>query len=729
MPDAHAIALPPPTPDPRVANIFHARRVAVVGASRDPRNLGRRVLENIKAGGFQGRLYAVNPHAEDIAGVPTFARVGDIPDRVDLAIVAVPAAAVLRVVEECADADIRSLVIITAGFRETGDDGAKREAELAESLRGRGVRAVGPNCMGVLNTDPAVRLNATFAPELPASGPVAFVSQSGALGIALLAMAKSLGLGIRYFASLGNKTNLSTNDLLAQWEHDGTVSTILLYLENFGNPRNFLALARRLSHSKTIIAVKSGRSSEGAAAARTHTGALAEPDRAAEALFDQSGVIRAQSVEEMFDLARAFSNAPLPQGKRVAIVTNSGGPGILATDALRSYEIPLAELSPETVAAISPHLPPGVAARDPLDLIASASPEAYRASMHAILEDPNVDALLVIYTPPMPDEESRVVDAIIGQRHATKPVLACVMGRETGSDAFRRLNRAHVPAYAFPENMVRALAAMIERGARLQLPPPAPIHLRGIQQEDAQDRISLAVATGREWLEPDDTLALLADYGIPTVPTIRAVSPEDVGRLAPTLGPKVAIKAIAATLIHKTEANAIRLGVDSSRAADAARAVEGAARAHGHAPTAYLVQEMAAPATELILGVQVDPKFGPMVLAGLGGVYSEILRDTTLRLAPLTPRDAEEMLTRLRAWPVLAGARGRQPADKGALIDALLRLSRLVVENPAIRELDINPILAYGEGALVVDARVRLWPRGEAPRAAAVLPELSSPRA
>lgn len=713
--------------DPRVAAIFHPRRIAVIGASAsDPRNLGRRVLENLGRGSFQGRLYAVHPRAASVAGVPAFPRVAAIPERIDLAIVAVPAASVLGVVEDCAQAGVLSLVIITAGFRETGEEGARRETALAEALARHGMRAVGPNCMGVLNTDPAVRMNATFARDLPDAGPIAFVSQSGALGVALLAMARSLGLGVRYFASLGNKTDLSTNDLLEQWESDASVSTILLYLENFGNPRNFLALARRLSRSKTIIGVKSGRSSEGAAAARTHTGALAEPDRAAEALFEQSGVIRAESVEEMFDLARAFSHAPIPLGDRVAIITNSGGPGILATDALRAHGIPLAELPAATLDALRPHLPPGVEPRNPLDLIAGASPEAYRASLDLLLADDAVDAVLVIYTPPLPDDESRIVDAVASKKHPTKPMLACVLGRETGSEAFQRLNAAHVPAYAFPENAVRALAAMIDRGKRLRAPPPAPARVRGVQREAAHARVARAVASGREWLDPEDAFALLGDYDITIVPMARARTPEDAARVASPLGPRVAVKAIAPSLIHKSESGAIRLDVDAAAGvAEAARDVAAKARAHGHDPIGFLVQSMAPPGTELILGLQADPKFGPMIVAGFGGIYAEILKDTTMRLAPLTTADAAQMIAGLRGRAILEGARGQPPADTDAIVDALLRLSALAVDLPAIREIDINPLIATQKGVLALDVRVRLWPEGSPPRAAAVLPEVA----
>lgn len=696
--------------DPRVASILRPASVAIIGASRDPRNLGRQVLDNLLAGGFTGRVHPVNPNVDELAGLRCHRSVLDIATPIDLAVIAVPAALVPDVVDECAAAGIRSVVIISAGFREAGPEGAALETKLAAALRAHGMRAVGPNCMGVLNAHPSVRMNATFAPEMPPSGNVAFVSQSGALGLAVLGMAKGLGLGVSYFASLGNKTDVSTNDLLVEWAEDPDVGVILLYLENFGNPRRFVQLARAITRMKPIVAIKSGRTAAGQRAARSHTGALAEADRAAEALFLQSGVVRAATVNELFDFARAFAHAPLPAGRRVAIVTNSGGPGILAADALQEYRLDLAPVEP-----------------NPWDLIAGAGPEKYAAALDKVLADPDVDSVLAIYTPPIRGDEEKVVEVIRARKHATKPLLACVLGREAGSEAFDALNSARVPAYPFPESAVRALAALTRHAERLHRPRSEPPRFPEAREQEARRLVRGAAARGEEWLPQEDALRLLALYGIPVAPMARVRTAREAVDAARGMGGSVAVKAIAPTLVHKSEAGAIALDVAGDDAvAKAFDKVTGNARAHGHAPDGALVQAMLPKGREVILGMSADPKFGALMMAGLGGVYVEVLKDVSFRLAPLATEDAREMLRSLRAWPLLQGVRGEAPADVPAIEDALLRLSALVTQLPELAEIDVNPFIVQAEkgGGVAADARVRLWPRGEAPRAAAVPSDL-----
>lgn len=710
-----------PLPDERVLRMFSPRSIAVLGAGRDPRNLGRQVLDRLVEGQFRGAVYPVNPNAQELAGRQCFPSVRAVPGPVDLAVVAVPAAAVPDAIRDCAAHGVKSLVIITAGFRESGPEGAKLEAEVAELLRTNGMRAIGPNCMGVLNTDPAVSMNATFAPELPPRGNVAFVSQSGALGIAILARARDWGLGLHAFASLGNKTNLSTNDLLEAWENDPNVGVILLYLENFGNPRKFLRLARRITPTKPIVAIKSGRTSAGQHAAQSHTGALAEPDSAATALFSQSGVHRANSMEEMFDIARALARAPLPKGRRVAILTNSGGPGILAADAALTADLTLATPSAQTIARVREVLGEHFVVGNPLDLLAGASPQAYDAALQALLADEGVDACIAIYTPPIVKEEEAVLRVI--QRHGKngKPLLAVVLGRETRSRPFEPLREAGVPVYEFPENAVRALSALCRQSEHARRAPEAPPRVESVDRNAAR-----ALVGNREgWLTTQESLRLLDAYGIPTVATRRARTVEDARAAARDMGFPVVLKAESSTLLHKSDVGGVALDIRTDEQLAAAfQAMRDDLASAGHTLEAVLVQRMAPSGVEILLGSATDPKFGPILVVGAGGTRAELMRDTAQRLAPITRTEARQMIESLRIRSLLLAHRGRAARDEAAVEDALLRLSQLVDENPEIAELDVNPLVVLESGALAVDARVRVDPVGA--RAAAVPADLAA---
>lgn len=724
----HGARAPAPMPATPFDALFRPRTVAVIGASRKPGSVGRQIFDNLLAGGFEGAVFPVNPSSSHVGGVKAYASVLDVPDAVDLAIVVVPAERALDVVEECGRKGVKGLVIITAGFREIGGEGAKREERLAALLAKHGMRAIGPNCMGIANLADDVRLNATFSPTRVKSGGIAFVSQSGALGMAILEVAADLDLGLSYFVSLGNKTNVSTNDLLALWERDPSVTHVLLYLENFGNPRKFVELARRVGAKKPILAVKSGRTPAGARAARSHTGALAERDVFAEALFEQCGVIRARTIRELFDYARIFARAPLPRGPRVGVVTNSGGPGIMATDALGEYGLALADLSPATIATLRAKLLPEASASNPVDVIAGGGAESVRAAITALAQDDGVDILLVIYTPPVFVDEDAIVRAIVESERRGKPLVACVLGREGGGGAFRKLTLANVPTFTFPEGAVRATSALWRYAERQRRPASAVPAFPDARRDDARAILRRAVASGAEWLSQDDALAVLAAYGIPVVRSRVARSAADAERAARELGGRVALKAVAPNLVHKSEAGGLALAVPAERAAAEFEAMRARVAARGFAMEAAIVQEMAPKGREVVLGMSADPKFGPLLMFGLGGVYVEVLKDVVFRLAPLTEDDARRMVRAIRAWPLLEGVRGEAGADVPAIEDALLRLSALVADAPEIAEIDVNPFLAggAGEGGRAVDARIRLWPRGEPPRAAGVVPELAT---
>lgn len=691
--------------------ILKPRSIAVIGASRMSDTIGHQVFANLLRYGFTGAVYPVNPNATSIQSVRAYPDVGSLPERPDLAIVVVPKDRVLQVAQGCGQAGIPGLVVISAGFREIGGAGVDRERRLVEIVRQYGMRMVGPNCMGVLNTDPAVSMNATFAPAMPPHGYAAFVSQSGALGVSVLDHAAEYGIGISQFVSVGNKPDVSGNDLLAQWEHDPAVGVILMYVESFGNPRKFLELASRITRTKPIIAVKSGRSKVGARAASSHTGALAASDSAVDALLTQAGVLRAESIEELFDMAMAFAGRPLPRSSRTAIVTNSGGPGILAADALEARGLELVELEPATIARLKPLFPEEASIRNPLDMIASATPAHYRTALDAVLADHNVDSALAVFVPPLGVRQQDVAESIVGAAagHAQKPVLAVLMGSEGLPQGRAELHKAGIPAYVFPESAARGLAALRRQRAwtaRPVVPPPA----LPVDRARAARALTGACAVDTGKLGELEALELLAAYGIPVAEARLAADPDEAARVASALGFPVVVKAVASGLVHKTDVGGVRLGLTTSVevAAAAAEMTSAVARALPGAGVQLLVQRMMTGGRETIVGMSRDPAFGPLLMFGLGGIYVEALKDVVFRVAPIQPLDAHDMIRAIRGVALLNGIRGAPPVSFAALTDVLLRVSQLVVDHPEIRELDVNPLLAFPDGVVAVDARIMI---------------------
>ena len=541
--------------------ILKPKTIAVIGASRSPNTIGHETLANLIDRGFTGAVYPVNPHAHAIHSVRAYPSIGTVPEPVDLAIIVVPKQAVTPTVEECGQSGVKGLIVISAGFREVGTEGAERERELVKVVRRYGMRMIGPNCMGVLNANPAFSMNATFAPSWPPYGRLAFVSQSGAMGLSVLDYASEYGIGISQFVSMGNKPDVSGNDLLLQWEHDETVDTILMYVENFGNPKNFLQIASRISKRKPIIVVKSGRSAVGARAASSHTGALAASDTAVDALMQQAGVIRAGSVEEVFDIAMAFSGQPLPKSRRTAVMTNSGGPGILAADALAMNGLKVPRLQPETLEKLRPHFPAEATIGNPLDMIASAKPSGYRAALDALLSDPNIDSALAIFVPPLGIRQADVAEAIaeIGTRHKDKPVLGVLMGREGLPQGKAELHEVGIPAYIFPESAARALATLCRYREWTERPAlETPTY--AVDTTRARAIIDRAVVGGLNKLSEIDTLDLFDAYGIPVAPARLATSPDDAVRVGEELGYPVAMKIVSPEIIHKTDVGGVMLG-------------------------------------------------------------------------------------------------------------------------------------------------------------------------
>jgi acetyl coenzyme A synthetase (ADP forming)-like protein len=687
--------------------IFRPRSIAVVGASRDRDTIGAEIFHNLVRCGFQGKVFPVNPHADAVQSVKCYPSVSAVPDPVDLAIVVVPARAVERVVDDCIAKGVRGLVVISAGFREIGADGAARERALAEKVRAAGIRMVGPNCMGVINTDSEIRMDATFARPEPLAGKVSFETQSGALGAALLEDAGRLGLGLRMFASVGNKADVSGNDLLEYWRDDPGTEIVLLYLESFGNPRKFTQIAREFTKKKPILCVKAGRSAAGARAAGSHTGALAGLDLAVDALFEQTGVVRVPTVDELFAQALAFTEQPLPRGRRVGIVSNAGGPAILTTDAIVSSGLEVARFLPATIAELRRILPPEAAVENPVDMVASASVENYRRVVDLVLKDPGVDAAIVINIPLLATPVARVLAAITeGCAPHEKPVFGCFLGTEE-EDELRRITRAagsparSVTITSYPETAVRALKAMATY-ARWREKPQGALRRFEVDRARAAAVFARVRAEGRRWLVDREVFEIFDAYGVPHVPTRGAASADEAVAAAEALGYPVVMKVSAPEIVHKSDVGGVRLDL---------RGPEDVRAAYAGLPARTVsIQTLVRGGRETILGMQQDPLFGPLVMFGLGGIFVEVMKDVAFRVLPITDLDAREMVRSIRGLPLLEGLRGAPPADLGAIEDAILRLAELVQDFPEIASFDVNPFLAReaGAGSLALDARLEL---------------------
>lgn len=688
--------------------IFSPRSVAVVGASRRRDSIGFALLHNLVMEEFEGSIYPVNPKASSIHSLKAYPSIAAIPDPIDLALIAVPKESVLKVVDECIAVGVRGLVVITAGFSETGPEGAELEAQLRAAVRQAGVRMIGPNCMGVLNTDPEVRLNATFAPTPAQKGSIGFVSQSGALGVAILNAAHDLGVGLTQFASMGNKTDVDGNDLLELWEDDERTKVICMYLESFGSPRRFTETAKRVGHKKPILVVKSGRTAEGARAATSHTGAIAGADVTVSAFLEQCGVLRANTISELFDIARALVRCPLPAGDRVGIVTNAGGPGIMVTDACINLGLAMADLSTGTSNALAEFLPPEASLENPVDMIASATPADYARTLDAVLEDESVDSAIVINVTPLLSNPIDVMDQVaqVASQHS-KPVLAVIMATETFYEEMKS-RRGHPPVYRFPESAARALSHL-SRYAAWRRRPASELHVEFDVDDAAVAEILDTAPDG--YLRDELAFRILRAYGIPIVAGRKVDSAEKALAAAEQIGYPVVLKAVGPDLVHKSDLGAVKLDLRNRDDLERALAeIDRSLAAGGAKAEGYLVQEMASGGHEIIFGLSIDPRFGPLLMFGLGGKYVEVLRDVRFGVTPLAPSEARDMITGLRGFQLLEGVRGEAPADLDKLEEILLRLAQLAERHRRIRELDINPFLAAPQGleSKALDVRIRV---------------------
>ena len=677
---------------------FEPRTVAVVGASRRRGSIGGELFRNVLQADFVGAAYPVNRDGTAVASVRAYTSIADVPEEVDLAVICVPASSVLEAAEQALARGTRALVVISAGFAEIGQEGAERQEQLLTLVRSHGARMIGPNCLGISVAGP--RLNATFAGRAASPGNIGFSSQSGALGLALLEAAVTRGLGLSAFVSIGNKADVSTNDLLEWWEEDEATEAILLYVESFGNPRRFGRLARRVARRKPILALKSGTSQSGQRAASSHTAALAGSEAAVDALFRQAGVIRASSLEELIDTATLFSSQPRLTGRSVGILTNAGGLGILCADACESVGLEVPPLGDETRTKLQAVLPAESSVANPVDMLGGATAQSYAQALPLLLGDAHVDAVIVLFVPAVSATADEVAAAVADTARAVgadKPTLAVVMSSEGVPEALR--GSSTVAAFAYPESAARALGRVAERADWLRRPQGAVPELEGIDRAAARDIVERSLEGDEDaWLEPADTRALLMAYGVPIVAERTAASVEEALSAAHELGYPVVVKTAAAGA-HKTEAGGIALDLSD----------EGAVRAAvERIGVPVIVQPMVGGGAELLAGVVQDPVFGPLVAFGPGGVHAELIGEATFRIAPVTDIDADELVTSGKAGRLVAGFRGAPAASTAALTDLVHRLARMGEELPAVAELDLNPVLALPDRCISVDARIRV---------------------
>lgn len=693
-----------------VRRILEPRSVAIVGASSKDHTIGHALVHNV-LDGFEGEVYPVNPHEDVVDGRPAYRSVSDITGPVDVAVISVPRDCVPTVAIECARKGVKGLIVISAGFAETDDRGRQLQRELLATARSSGMRLLGPNCMGVLRHGPDGTFDATFSPVRPPRGRIGFASQSGGLGIAIMNEAATRRVGVSTFVSMGNKADLSGNDLLSFWGGDAETDVILLYLESIGNPRRFSRIAQQVSRTKPIIAVKGGRSEAGQRAASSHTAAMASSETAVNALFAQTGVIRVDDLGDLFDTALVMSTQPAIAGSRVAIVTNAGGPAILAADACVASGLEVAPLGDATRSTLAGFLPPWASTVNPVDMIASATGDDYTHAIRVVLEDPNVDGVIAIFVPPLVTTTADVARALLASRaDATrlgKPLLPVFVG---APEPPTELVDEGLPVFSFPEPAAKALSRLFGYGAWRARGERPEVHADTVDTAAARATLTAVLAEDPDgrWLRPSEANALLTTYGIPVVPTTDVHSADEAARALATMGGPVALKAVGPSLVHKSERGAVRL--DLRAPADAAAAFTELERTLGADMQGAIVQPMAPPGVEVIVGAVADPAFGPLLMVGVGGTTVELFADSAWRALPLGRGDADELVRSLKGSPLLFGYRSAPPTDVAALVGLIERVAQLADDLPEVAEIEVNPAIVTEHGVSVVDVRVRVQP-------------------
>lgn len=708
----------------RIEAFFTPKSIAVIGASTSPHKLGHAVLKNLVEGGFVeagGVVYPINPGADEILGMKAYADVTEVEGPVELAVIVIPYQVVPEALEACGQKGVKSAIIITAGFREAGREGLKRELELVEIADRHGIRLVGPNCLGVIDT--FTPLNASFSAGMPPQGPMAFMSQSGALGTAILDWAMAGRLGMSKFVSLGNKADVNEVDLLHAWADDENSNVILMYVEGLPDGQAFIETARQVSKKKPIVALKSGITQAGSRAVSSHTGSLAGSEQAYGAAFRQAGVLRADTLQSMFDFALGFGYMPALRGGRVAIVTNAGGPGILVTDALERAGLRLAELSPECVRRLEAELPDAASASNPVDVLGDARAERYRFALEQVVSESSVDAIIVILTPQAMTEIEATAQIILKQVEKVDiPILACFMGEARIKQGTDLLQAHGVPNFPYPERAALVLSAMLTYKEYQAQPVPTFESIEG-DAGAVRQVLAKARAEGRVTVGDAESQAILTAYGIDIPPARLAANADEAVEIAGDLGYPVVLKIASPDILHKTDVGGVRIDLrDAGQVRDAFDLIT--YRAQRYLPEARLwgclVQKMASSGLEVLIGMNRDPQFGPLVTFGLGGIYVETLRDVAFRIAPFSRAEAEEMIREIRARALLDGVRGEPAVDQESIVDTLLRIGQLVQDFPEIAELDINPYVVYerGEGGLALDMRLVLINPDESARGA-----------
>ena len=693
--------------------IMKPKSIAVVGASTKEHTIGSDIMKRLQEYKFNGKIYPVNPKGGIIEGLQAYQTVNDIPGEVDLAIIVVNAKFVLGTIDQCHEKGIKGLCIITAGFKETGKEGAELEKQLLEKVREYGMRCVGPNCLGVVNTHPDIRMDGCFAESLPERGNIGFVSQSGALGGGILNILKDLNLGFAQFISIGNQADVNAETALEYWENEDDVEQILLYMESIQNPSNFRNLASRISKKKPVLALKAGRSAAGASAASSHTGSLAGADKAANALLQQSGVIREYSLKNLFATAKVFANCPIPKGDRVAIITNSGGPGIMATDAVCEYGMQMAKITDATKEKLRSFLPSAASVKNPIDMIASAPIEHYKQTLETVIADENVDMIIVIYLPFLGLKDIDVAKAVmeIKAEHPEKPVIGVFM---TKSEFFSQLSDmdVNVPFFMYAEEAADGLNRLNQQRLWMER-PEGKIPVYDVDTERAKKIIRQALSEDRAQLTTRESIDVLDAYGIRVCKSGFATTEEEAITIGNSIGYPVVMKMTSKTTSHKTDVGGVRVNIQSEEQLRAEyRDLISKLTEKGliDGLEGVIIQEMVKGNREMVCGIATDPQYGPMMMFGLGGVFIEVMKDVTFRIAPLTDVDAKEMIKSVKAYKLLEGARGTTPAQMEQIEETLLRLSQLVHDFNFIDELDINPLLISektGEG-IAVDGRIKV---------------------
>ena len=693
--------------------IMKPRSIALVGASTREHTIGSDILKRLLDYGYKGELYLVNPKGGEIAGLPVYPTVSELPGPVDLAILVINAKHVLNTLEECHQKGILGLCIISAGFKETGPEGLELERELSRRLKAYGMRCVGPNCLGVVNTHPDIRMDGCFAEALPERGDIGFVSQSGALGGGILNILKDLNLGFAQFISIGNQADINAEDALAYWKDEKDVRQILLYMESIQNPSNFRKIASQLTRQKPVLALKAGRSAAGASAASSHTGALAGADKAADALLRQCGVIRESSLQQLFSSAKVFSQCPIPQGDRIAIVTNSGGPGIMATDAIVEAHMQMAQLSDKTKAILRDFLPAAASVKNPVDMIASAPLEHYRRTVSCVLADPGVDMVIVIYLPFLGLKDIDVARELskLKADYPDKPIVGVFM---TTADFFSKLGEEQlsVPFYMYAEEAVQALKRLNRQRLWVQRPKENFPRFQ-VDKASVASVLKQMRAENRLQLSTRESLEVLRAYGVRTCHEALAHSEDEALKVANAIGYPVVMKITSKTTSHKTDIGGVVVNIRSDaqlRQEYQAVMTRLADKGLLEGLEGVLIQEMIQSSREFVSGIATDPQYGPMIMFGLGGIFIEVMKDVAFRLAPLSDLDAKDLIREIRSFPLLGEVRGKAPAQLSQLEETLLRLSQLVGDFPEIEELDINPLMisdSSGE-AIAVDSRIAI---------------------